>query len=162
MAKQATAGKALQQLIQASEALDTADLDKLAGITATAAEINGVAGGITATAAEVNNVADVDGRVQTLVASGPVTAGKMAVQLSHISGAIAATIANTTAHQGLFIVKNTSASGTAAHTLTITTGTFNGTHKVATLDAPNEALVVWFDSAGNGTVIENIGTVGLA
>jgi hypothetical protein len=117
---------------------------------------------VTATPAQINNVADVTGRVQAMTATGAVTAGKQSVQLAHNSTVIAATIANAANHQGLFIVKNTSASGTAAHTLTITTGTFNGTAKVATLNAPNEALVVYFDSNGNGTIVANIGSVGLA
>lgn len=130
-------------------------------VTATAAEMN-LNDGQTATAAEVNNAADVSARVQELTATGAVTAGVQSVELSHISTIIAATIADASNHQGLFIVKNTSASGTAAHTLTLTAGTFNGTNNVATLDAPNEALVVYFDSAGNGTVVENIGTVTLS
>ena len=118
--------------------------------------------GITATASEINNVADVSARVQELTATAAVTAGVQAVELNHASTVVAATIADSTNHQGLFVVKNTSASGTAAHTLTLTAGTFNGTNNVATLNAPGEALVVYFDSAGNGVVLENIGTVGLA
>jgi hypothetical protein len=148
MAKHVTAGKALRQLMATDDDLTTSQLNKV--------------GDLTATAAEINNAVDVDGRVQAMTASGAVTAGKMAVQLAHNSVVIAATIANANAHQGLFIVKNTSASGTAAHTLTLTVGTFNGTNNVATLNAPNEALIVWFDTAGNGTIIENVGAVGLS
>lgn len=115
-----------------------------------------------ATAAEINNAADVSARVQTITSSGAVTAGVQSVQLNHATVVIAATIADAANHQGLFIVKDTSASGTEAHTLTLTAGTFNGTNTVATLNAPNEALVVYFDSAGNGTIVENIGSVGLS
>lgn len=115
-----------------------------------------------ATIAEINNVADVSGRVQELTVTGAVTAGKQSVELKHNTVIVAATIADAANHQGLFIVKNTSATGTAAHTLTLTSGTFNGTATVATLNAPNEALVVYFDSAGNGTIVENVGSVGLA
>lgn len=117
---------------------------------------------VTATAAEINNAADVSARVQELTASGAVTAGVQSVELNHATVVVAATIANAANHQGLFIVKDTSASGTAAHTLTLTAGTFNGTATVATLNAPNEALVVYFDSAGNGTIVENIGAVALS
>jgi hypothetical protein len=117
---------------------------------------------VNATAAEINNVADVSARVRTLTASGAIPAGVQAVELNHTSVVIAATIASSVNHPGLFIVKNTSASGTAAHTLTLTAGTFNGTNNVATLNAPNEALVVYFDSAGKGTIVENIGAVGLS
>lgn len=118
--------------------------------------------GLTATAAEINNAADVSARVQELTATGAVTAGVQSVELNHATVVAAATIADAANHQGLFIVKNTSASGTAAHTLTLTAGTFNGTNNVATLNAPNEALVVYFDSAGNGTIVENIGSVALS
>jgi len=122
----------------------------------------GVLDGLTATTAEINNAADVSARVQTLTATGAVTAGIQCVQLNHATVVAAATIANAVNHQGLFVVKNTSASGTAAHTLTLTAGTFNGTNNVATLNAPNEALIVYFDSAGNGTIVENVGSVALS
>jgi len=117
---------------------------------------------ITATATEINRVADVSARVQELTATGAVTAGVQSVELNHASTIIAATIASAVNHPGLFVVKNTSASGTAAHTLTLTAGTFNGTNNVATLNAPNEALIVYFDSAGKGTIVANVGSVALS
>lgn len=117
---------------------------------------------ITSTPGEMNNACDVSTRVQELTASGTVTAGVQSVELNHISVLVAATIATSVAHQGLFIVKNTSASGTDGHTLTLTAGTFDGTNDIATLNAGKECLVVYFDSAGNGTIIENVGTVALS
>jgi len=99
---------------------------------------------------------------QELTATAAVTPGVQSVELNHATVVVAATIATSVAHQGLFVVKDTSASGTAAHTLTLTAGTFDGTNNVATLNAPNECLVVWFDSAGNGTIVENVGTVALS
>ena len=99
---------------------------------------------------------------QELTVTGAVNPGVSSVELNHATVVVAATIADAADHQGLFVVKDTSASGTAAHTLTLTAGTYNGTNNVATLNAPNEALVVWFDSAGNGTVVENVGTVALS
>lgn len=124
-------------------------------------EIDGTT--INATPAEINNAADVSARVQELTVSGAVTAGVQSVELNHATVAVAATIADTTNHPGLLVVKDTSASGTAAHTLTLTSGTFNQTgNNTATLNAPGECLVVYFDSAGNGTVVENVGTVGLS
>lgn len=97
---------------------------------------------------------------QTLTASGAVTPGVQALQLNHATVVIAATIATTLPFAGtFFVVKDTSASGTAAHTVTITTGTWDGTSKIATLNAPNDAFVVFFDSAGNGTIVANVGAV---
>lgn len=126
----------------------------------TALEINGTE--VTATAQEIINASDVSARVQELTVTGAVTAGVQSVELNHATTAIAATIADATNHQGLLIVKNTSASGTEAHTLTLTSGTLDGTNSVATLDAPGEALAVYIDSAGNGVIIENIGSVALS
>lgn len=156
--KYAPAYKATSEYSTAEKAAQLAAL----GVTATAAEINTSVDGCTATAAEINNAADVSARVQELTVTGAVTAGVQSVQLNHASKVVAATIANAAKHQGLFVVKNTSASGTAAHTLTLTAGTFDGTNNVATLDAPNECLVVYFDSAGNGTIVENVGSVALS
>ena len=59
-------------------------------------------------------------------------------------------------------VKNTSASGTAAHTVTLAGGTWDGTNTVVTLNAPDECIVVIFDSAGDGTVLANVGSVALS
>lgn len=130
-------------------------------VTATAAELN-VMDGVTATATEINRVADISFRVQERTTTGAVTAFVQSLELNHATVAIAATMADSADHQGLFIVKNTSASGTESHTLTLTAGTFDGTNNVATLDAPGEALIVYFDSDGNGVIVENIGSVALS
>lgn len=115
---------------------------------------------ITASAAELNNAADVSARVQEKTTAGAVTAGIQSVEINSVA-AIALTIASAVNHQGLFIVKHTSSSDGQAHTLTLTAGTFDGTNNVALLDAANEALVVYFDSAGDGTIVENVGSVSL-
>jgi carbon monoxide dehydrogenase subunit G len=116
-----------------------------------------------ATAAEVNNACDVSVRVQELTESGAVTAGVQSVELNHDTTAIEATIADASNHQGLFVVKATAEpAADNDHTLTLTAGTFNGTNDVATFADINDALIVYFDSDGNGTVIENVGTVALS
>lgn len=120
--------------------------------------IGGVA--IGATAAEINKAADVSSFVLELTASGAVPATVRVLELNHISSAIAATY--TVVPNTLLIVKDTSASGTAAHTLTLTGGTFNGTNTIATLNARDEFLMVWFDSAGRGQVVANVGSVALS
>ena len=126
-------------------------------IGATGSEIQ-----VNATPAEINNAADVSARTQELTVTGAVTAGVQSVELNHATVVIAATIASAVNHPGLFVVKDTSASGTAAHTLTLTVGTWNGTATIATLNARDEALFVYFDSAGRGQVIANIGAVVLS
>lgn len=115
---------------------------------------------VTATPAEINNAADVSARVEEHTASGAVTAGIQSVEINSVA-AVSLTIADAADHQGLFIVKHTSSSSGQSHLLTLTAGTFNGSAGVqdAVLNAANEALVVYFDSAGNGTIVENIGSV---
>jgi len=120
---------------------------------------------VTATPAELNYAADVSANTQTLTAGG---AGVVAtttkyLQLDNAAAAITATIANANAHQGLFTVKAiTEPAGGQDHTVTLTAGTWNGTNTIATFADINDALVVVFDSAGNGTIVANVGTVGLS
>ena len=113
---------------------------------------------------EATIVGDVSGNItptsQELIVSGAVSANVRVVELNHATVVVAATLA--AALEGFLIVKDTSATGVIEHTLTLTTGTFDGTNDTATLDALNECLVVYIDSAGNGTIVENVGTVALS
>ena len=121
---------------------------------------------ITASAAELNNAADVSDRVQEVTdhtEATAITAGVQSVEFNNDeSSAVNATIADAENHQGLFIVKDVSNDNTQNHVLTLTSGTFDGTNEIATLDAAGEALVVYFDSAGNGVIVENINAVALS
>lgn len=97
--------------------------------------------------------------VQTLTASGAITIDSGIVCLAHNTTIIAATLDAPNPGDELFII-NTSASGTAAHTVTLPNGvTWDGTNRVATLDAPGEALHVVAVSATRFFVMENIGSV---
>lgn len=115
---------------------------------------------LTATATELNRAADVSVFTQELTASGAVASTTRSLELNHASVVIAATY--TVVPGIIFSVKDTSATGTAAHTLTLTGGTFNGTATIATLNARDEYLIVQFDSAGRGQVIANVGSVALS
>ena len=85
------------------------------------------------------------------------------IELNHASVVIAITGMSGVDYAGqIVIVKNTSASGTAAHTVTLAGGTWNGTNTVVTLNAPAECIAVYFDSAGAGTILENVGSVALS
>lgn len=123
---------------------------------------NGFSGGLNggATDAEINFVADKSSFVLELTETAAVPATVRIVELNHATVVIAATY--TVVPNTMFIVKDTSATGTAAHTLTLTGGTFNGTNTIATLNARDEMLVVWFDSAGRGQVVANVGAVALS
>jgi hypothetical protein len=100
---------------------------------------------------------------QTLTATGAITVGKHGVvQLNHATVIIAATLAAPEAGYDLVIVDN-SASGTAAHTVTLPAGvTFDATNNTATLNAPGEALHIVALSATRWFILENIGSVALS
>lgn len=118
---------------------------------------------LTASFEEINNACDISAKVQELTADGAVTPGVESVELNHTTAAIAATIADASAHQGVFIAKATTEPGDGQdHTLTLTLGTFDGTNDIATFADVNDALIVYFDSSGNGTIVENVGTVALS
>lgn len=123
---------------------------------------NGFLGGLYggATQDELNRAADVSSYVLELTATAAIPSTVRVVELNHASVVIAATY--TVVPNTLMIVKDTSATGTAAHTVTLTGGTWNGTNTIATLNARDEMLVVWFDSAGRGQVIANVGAVALS
>jgi len=99
---------------------------------------------------------------QELTASGDVTPGVTILEVNHATVVVAAVIADAIAHAGLFIIKDTSASGTAAHTVTLTSGTFDGSSTIATLNAPDEQLIVFIDDSGDGVIIQNTGAVALS
>ena len=113
-------------------------------------------------ASVTSGVVVVVGLSQQITTSGAVLPGVNSVELYSptVSGAIAATVASSIAHQdGIFCAKDTTSGGTASLTLTLTAGTFDGTNAVATFDAPHEAIAIKFDSVGDGTIIENVGSV---
>lgn len=131
----------------------------LAGLTSSIDELN-ILDGVGATAAELNFAADKSSYVLELTATAAVPATIRVVELNHATVVIAATY--TVVPNTLFIIKDTSASGTEAHTVTISGGTFhNGAGTIATLNARDEFLVTWFDSASRGTTILNVGAVAL-
>lgn len=99
---------------------------------------------------------------QQLTASGEIAINSGVVLLSHASTVIAATLDAPVAGDELYIINN-SASGTAAHTVTLAEGvTFDGTNNTATLNAPNEALHIVAISPTRWFILENIGSVALS
>lgn len=100
--------------------------------------------------------------VQTLTATGAITLTSGVILLNHATVIIAATLAAPTAGDELYII-DSSASGTAAHTVTAAAGvTFDGTNNTATLNAPDEALHIIAISATRWYILENIGSVALS
>lgn len=98
--------------------------------------------------------------VQELTATGALDSNVRHVKLNHASTIIAATL---TPKPGLVTITDTSASGTAAHTVTLGGGaTFNGTNTIATLNAPAESLIVVFNESLVGHIVVNTGSVALS
>ena len=117
---------------------------------------------ITSTGWNGNTVGQHRHSTQALTATGAITINSGTVLLNHATVIIAATLDAPTLGDELYII-NSSASGTAAHTVTLAAGvTFDGTNNTATLDAPDEALHILAISATRWYVLENIGTVGLS
>jgi hypothetical protein len=83
--------------------------------------------------------------------------------LNNATAAINAVIADAKNHVGMFTVKaGLEPAGGQDHTLTLTVGTFDGTNNRATFADINDALTVIFDIAGNGTILNNTGSVSLS
>lgn len=147
----------------ASKAVILDENAKTSALDVTALKLNGTT--LAATAAEIAMAADVSAfaAVYTVTSPAAIPATVRVIELNHITDVIAKTIASLVPYAGQVVfVKDSSASGTAAHTVTVTTGTWNGTNKIITLNAPLEAIAVLVDSAGNGTVLVNIGSVALS
>jgi len=122
--------------------------------------INGTEVG--ASAAEMNKSSDLSSNTAEYTESGAIPATVQNIELNHATVAAEMTIADLADHQGMVTIKNTSASGTVSHTITLAAGTFNGSNDVVTLDAGGEFIAIWVDSSGNGSVIENVGSVALS
>lgn len=75
-----------------------------------------------------------------------------------IAGQVTATIADTARSSDTLFIKCTVAP-TTNHTVTLASGTWNGTGTIATFTGLNSFLLVKFDSAGNGSVIASSGVV---
>lgn len=99
---------------------------------------------------------------QQLTASGAFTQAGGLLLLNHASVVIVSTLAAPA--QGDFVVIcDNSATGTAAHTVTLPAGvTFDGTNDIATFNALGETLVMIAISATRWLILLNIGSVALS
>jgi len=98
--------------------------------------------------------------VERIDESGAVTSGVHVVELTG-TASIAATIADAANHAGSFVVVCTAEPATT-HTVTLTSGTWDGTNDTATFSDIGDALLVTFDASGDGTIVSNVGSVALS
>ena len=136
----------------------------IAGLDTSELAVLEVIGDTTATAEELNKAADASVIAPaTIVATAAIASTARCIKLLHNSVIIAVTGPSGVALAGQSMyITNISASGTAAHTVTLAAGTYDGTNNTATLNAPGETLHVWFDTDGAGCIINNVGSVALS
>lgn len=105
----------------------------------------------------------VQGQVITTAGAQTVNPKVNNLLLNNATTKIAAVIADASQHAGLFTVKaGLEPAEEQDHTLVLTSGTFDGTNNTATFADINDSLTVMFDIAGNGTIINNTGSVALS
>jgi hypothetical protein len=80
-----TTGQKLQEVVKAGDALITGDLDKLADVTASAAEINAL-DGITATVGELNVLDDIPAGVTFAYAAGAANISEVTITVVDAAG----------------------------------------------------------------------------
>lgn len=102
--------------------------------------------------------------VQELTATGVIRPTRKGVLLlNHASTIIAATFLEAPRPGDELFIIDSSASGTAAHTVTTPAGvTWDGSTTIATLNAPGEALHLVAISPTRWFILENIGSVALS
>jgi hypothetical protein len=84
------------------------------------------------------------------------------IGLNHATTPILISVPAPGAAGKMLIIQDTSASGTAAHVVTATGSTFDGTNNTATFNAPGEQLILFSVSATAWVVVLNSGSVGLS
>ena len=84
------------------------------------------------------------------------------IGLSHASTPILITVPKPGRAGKLLIIRDNSASGTAAHVVTAGGGTFDGTNNTATFNAPGEQLILYSISSTTWIIVLNSGSVALS
>lgn len=130
--------------------------------TNTIAETTG-GSGVTIDGALIKDARTDAGRVaQELTTTGAITINSGLVLLNHATVVIAATLDAPVVGDELIIV-DSSATGTAAHTVTLSGGvTWDGTNTVATFNLLGETLHVIAITTTRWLILENIGSVALS
>jgi hypothetical protein len=114
---------------------------------------------------EIAVSSDVSSYLKEYVATAEVETGVVrCIELNHASTPVVLTGMRGIDYAGqIVVIKDTSASGTSAHTVTLSQGTYNAANNnKVTLNAPDEMIAIYFDSNGDGDVLLNIGSVALA
>lgn len=96
----------------------------------------------------------------TATASNSVNSG--CITLKHDTVAILISVPAPGAAGKTLIIRDNSTGGTAAHVVTATSGTFDGTNNTATFNAPGEQLILYSVSATAWIIVLNSGSVGMS
>jgi hypothetical protein len=100
-------------------------------------------------------------RIQTFATTGTVLPGAEIIYLTGIAGNYTVTCPFSAVPRNRFLViKDTSASGTDSKTVTFTgPGHASATSHNVVLDAAKEIIILFFDADGQGSLVENVGSV---
>ena len=98
---------------------------------------------------------------KTFIASGAIDPKNVTfVKLNSNGASLAMTIAKPVANQLLIITQIDG--GTDGHTVTLGSGTFDGSHTIATFNAKYETLFLFGLDNARYAILENLGSVGLS
>jgi hypothetical protein len=95
-------------------------------------------------------------------ATGTNTVNSGMITLNHATVPVVISVPAPGVAGKFLIIKDTSASGTAAHVVTATASTFDGTNNTATFNAPLEQLILYSVSATAWTIVLNSGSVSMS
>jgi len=114
---------------------------------------------LTATTATITSVAQ---PYATYTATATNTNNTGFIGLNHASVPVVISVPAPGAAGKSLIIRDSSASGTAAHAVTATGSTFDGTNNTATFNAPGEQLILYSVSATAWIIILNSGSVAMS
>lgn len=104
-------------------------------------------------------IGQITNNAEELTASGAFTANVSQLQLNNNSTVITATWPTAPTTGKIALIINTSASGTAAHTVKLPAGvTYDGTNNTVTLNAPDESVSLVGSSTTRWRVLSSVGT----
>ena len=84
------------------------------------------------------------------------------IGLAHGSSAIVISVPTPEEAGKFLVIRDNSADGTAAHVVTATGSTFDGTNNTATLNAPGEQLILYSISKTAWVILLNSGSVAMS
>ena len=102
------------------------------------------------------------GNPSIYTAAGAINADDLHVEITSATPATAIALTIAAPAKGRLLIINQQDTGTAGNTVTLATGSWDGTNKRLTFDAQDETIVAYGISATRFVILENIGSVSLS